>query len=239
MVRRSPSASLERKKRGISQLLARAGGFLVDPEWYRDAVFYELHVRAFADGNGDGVGDFLGLTERLDHPVDLGVDCLWLLPFYPSPRRDDGYDIADYCAIDPAFGTLDDFRLFLSEAHARGLRVITELVLNHTSDQHAWFVAARASRDAPLRDYYVWSDTTERYRDARIIFCDTEKSNWSFDEVSQAYYWHRFYSHQPDLNFDNPKVLEEIWGVMRFWLDQGVDGFRVDAVPYLVERDGT
>ena len=238
-MRQSPSASLERKKRGISQLLARAGGFLVDPEWYRDAVFYELHVRAFADGNGDGVGDFLGLTERLDHLVDLGVDCLWLLPFYPSPRRDDGYDIADYCAIDPAFGTLDDFRLFLSEAHARGLRVITELVLNHTSDQHAWFVAARASRDAPLRDYYVWSDTTERYRDARIIFCDTEKSNWSFDEVSQAYYWHRFYSHQPDLNFDNPKVLEEIWGVMRFWLDQGVDGFRVDAVPYLVERDGT
>ncbi len=210
-----------------------------DPLWYKDAVFYELHVKAYADANGDGMGDFPGLVGRLDHLKDLGVDCIWLLPMYPSPFRDDGYDISDYCAIHPEYGTLDDFKAFLAAAHERGLRVITELVLNHTSDQHPWFKEARSSRDSPKRDYYVWSDTDDRYRGVRIIFRDTEMSNWAWDPVSKAYYWHRFFSHQPDLNFDNPAVREEIWQVMRFWLETGVDGFRVDAVPYLVEREGT
>jgi maltose alpha-D-glucosyltransferase/alpha-amylase len=208
-------------------------------DWFKDAVFYELPVKAFADSDGDGVGDFRGLTEKLDYLVELGVDCLWLLPMYPSPLRDDGYDIADYTAIHPSYGTLDDFRRFLREAHSRGMRVLTELVLNHTSDQHPWFVDSRSSRDSPKRDYYVWSDTDERYRGVRVIFCDTEQSNWTWDPISKAYYWHRFFSHQPDLNYDNPEVREEIWRVMKFWLDEGVDGFRVDAVPYLVEREGT
>jgi maltose alpha-D-glucosyltransferase/alpha-amylase len=210
-----------------------------DDLWYKDAIFYELHVKAYSDANGDGMGDFPGLLTRLDHLKDLGVDCIWLLPMYPSPFRDDGYDIADYCAIHPQYGTLDDFRSFLGAAHGRGLRVITELVLNHTSDQHPWFKEARSSPDSPKRDYYVWSDTDDRYRGVRIIFRDTEMSNWAWDPVSKAYYWHRFFSHQPDLNFDNPAVREEIWQVMRFWLATGVDGFRVDAVPYLVEREGT
>ena len=210
-----------------------------DDLWYKDAIFYELHVKAYSDANGDGMGDFPGLLTRLDHLKDLGVDCVWLLPMYPSPFRDDGYDIADYCAVHPQYGTLDDFRAFLAAAHDRGLRVITELVLNHTSDQHPWFKEARASPDSPKRDYYVWSDTDDRYRGVRIIFRDTEMSNWAWDPVSKAYYWHRFFSHQPDLNFDNPAVREEIWQVMRFWLELGVDGFRVDAVPYLVEREGT
>ena len=210
-----------------------------DARWYRDAVFYQLHVKSFADSNGDGEGDFPGLVSRLDHLQWLGVDCLWLLPMYPSPGRDDGYDIADYCSIHPAYGTLDEFRRFLDEAHARGLRVITELVVNHTSDQHPWFQEARRSRDDPRRDWYVWSDTDDRYRDARIIFLDTERSNWAWDPGSKQYYWHRFFSHQPDLNYDNPAVREEMWKVMRFWLDLGVDGFRVDAVPYLIEREGT
>jgi maltose alpha-D-glucosyltransferase/alpha-amylase len=210
-----------------------------DPLWYKDAVFYELHVKAYSDANGDGMGDFPGLVGRLDHLKGLGVDCIWLLPMYPSPFRDDGYDISDYCAIHPGYGTLEDFEAFLGAAHERGLRVITELVLNHTSDQHPWFREARSSPDSPLRDYYVWSDTDDRYRGVRIIFRDTEMSNWAWDPVSKAYYWHRFFSHQPDLNFDNPAVREEMWKVMRFWLELGVDGFRVDAVPYLVEREGT
>jgi maltose alpha-D-glucosyltransferase/alpha-amylase len=209
------------------------------PLWYKDAVFYQLHVKSFADSNGDGIGDFPGLTSKLDHLASLGVDCLWLQPMYPSPFKDDGYDISDYTSIHPSYGTLQDFEHFLTEAHARGLRVIIELVLNHTSDQHAWFQEARSSPDSPRRDWYVWSDSDERYRGVRIIFIDTELSNWAWDPVSKAYYWHRFFSHQPDLNYDNPAVREEIWNVMRFWLDLGVDGFRVDAVPYLVEREGT
>ncbi len=209
------------------------------PLWYKDAVFYQLHVKSFADSNGDGIGDFPGLTSKLDHLASLGVDCLWLQPMYPSPFKDDGYDISDYTSIHPSYGTLQDFERFLTQAHARGLRVIIELVLNHTSDQHAWFQEARSSPDSPRRDWYVWSDTDERYRGVRIIFIDTELSNWAWDPVSKAYYWHRFFSHQPDLNYDNPAVREEIWNVMKFWLDLGVDGFRVDAVPYLVEREGT
>jgi maltose alpha-D-glucosyltransferase/alpha-amylase len=210
-----------------------------DPLWYKDAVFYQLHVKSFADGNGDGIGDFAGLATRLDHVASLGVDCLWLQPMYPSPFKDDGYDISDYTSIHPSYGTLADFTHFLDAAHARGLRVIIELVLNHTSDQHAWFVEARSSRDNPRRDWYVWSDSDERYPGVRIIFLDTELSNWAWDPVSKAYYWHRFFSHQPDLNYDNPAVRDEMWKVMQFWLDLGVDGFRVDAVPYLIERDGT
>jgi maltose alpha-D-glucosyltransferase/alpha-amylase len=210
-----------------------------DPLWYKDAVFYQLHVKSFADSNADGIGDFPGLTSKLDHLASLGVDCLWLQPMYPSPFKDDGYDISDYTNIHPSYGTLQDFEDFLTQAHARGLRVIIELVLNHTSDQHAWFQEARSSTDNPRRDWYVWSDTDERYRGVRIIFIDTELSNWAWDPVSKAYYWHRFFSHQPDLNFDNPAVREEIWKVMKFWLDLGVDGFRVDAVPYLIEREGT
>jgi maltose alpha-D-glucosyltransferase / alpha-amylase len=210
-----------------------------DPLWYKDAVFYQLHVKSFADSNGDGIGDFVGLTSKLAHIASLGVDCLWVQPMYPSPFRDDGYDISDYTDIHPSYGTLKDFQTFLNEAHARGLRVIIELVMNHTSDQHAWFVEARSSSDSPRRDWYVWSDTDDRYRGVRIIFVDTELSNWAWDPVSKAYYWHRFFSHQPDLNYDNPAVREEIWQVMKFWLDLGVDGFRVDAVPYLIEREGT
>jgi maltose alpha-D-glucosyltransferase/alpha-amylase len=209
------------------------------PLWYKDAVIYQLHVKTFCDSNGDGIGDFPGLTSKLDYLQELGVDCLWLLPTYPSPFRDDGYDIADYYGIHPSYGTLDDFRAFMEAAHGRGLRVITELVLNHTSDQHEWFKDARSSREHPRRDWYVWSETDDRYRGVRIIFLDTEQSNWAWDPVSKAYYWHRFFSHQPDLNYDNPAVREEVWAVMKFWLELGVDGFRVDAVPYLIERDGT
>ena len=207
--------------------------------WYKDAVIYELHVRAFYDSDGDGAGEFKGLTNKLDYLKDLGVSAVWLLPFYPSPWRDDGYDISDYTGIHPAYGTLDDFKAFLEEAHRRDIRVITELVLNHTSDQHPWFQRARSSRDNPKRDWYVWSETPDRYKDARIIFTDTEQSNWAWDMSSKSYYWHRFFSHQPDLNYDNPAVREEMWNVMKFWLDMGVDGLRLDAVPYLVERDKT
>ena len=210
-----------------------------NPLWYKDAVIYELHVRAFYDSDGDGAGEFKGLTYKLDYLKDLGVSAVWLLPFYPSPWRDDGYDISDYTGVHPAYGTLDDFKTFLAEAHRRDIRVITELVLNHTSDQHPWFQQARSSRDNPKRDWYVWSETPDRYKDARIIFTDTEQSNWAWDISSKSYYWHRFFSHQPDLNYDNPAVREEMWNVMRFWLDMGVDGLRLDAVPYLVERDGT
>ena len=207
--------------------------------WYKDAVFYEVYVRAYRDSNGDGHGDLAGLTEKLDHIKDLGVDCIWLLPIYPSPLNDDGYDIADYYGVHPDYGTVDDFKNLVAEAHARGMRVIADLVLNHTSDQHPWFQAARKDPDSPYRDYYVWSDTDQKYLETRIIFTDTEPSNWSWDEVAGQYFWHRFFSSQPDLNFDNPEVREEMKKVAKFWLDMGIDGFRADAVPYLIEREGT
>lgn len=211
-----------------------------DPLWYKDAIIYELHVKAFYDSNGDGIGDFPGLISKLDYLQELGVNTLWLLPFYPSPGRDDGYDIADYYNIHPSLGEMADFHRFIDEAHRRGLRVITELVINHTSDWHPWFQAARrAPAGSTKRDYYVWSDTDAKYSGTRIIFTDTEKSNWAWDEVAQAYYWHRFFSHQPDLNFANPHVFKAIMHVMRFWFDAGVDGMRLDAVPYLCEREGT
>ena len=208
--------------------------------WYHDAIIYEAHVRAFRDDNGDGIGDFAGITSKLDYLRDLGVTALWLLPFYPSPLRDDGYDIADYKSINPSYGTMRDFKKLLREAHSRELRVITELVINHTSDQHPWFQRARHAPPGSVeRDFYVWSDTTELYSEARIIFQDTETSNWAWDPVANAYYWHRFFSHQPDLNFENPAVREAIIDALRFWLDLGIDGFRLDAVPYLFEREGT
>ncbi|MEO5735073.1 MAG: alpha-amylase family protein, partial [Rubrivivax sp.] len=211
-----------------------------NPQWYKDAVIYELHIKAYADANGDGIGDFQGLTQHLDHVQSLGVNTIWLLPFYPSPLRDDGYDVSDYEDVHPSYGTLDDFKGFLAEAHRRGLRVITELVVNHTSDQHPWFQAARkAPKGSPERDFYVWTDDPALYSGTRIIFTDTEKSNWTWDEVAGQYFWHRFFSHQPDLNFDNPVVLEAILKTMEFWLEMGVDGFRLDAIPYLIERDGT
>jgi maltose alpha-D-glucosyltransferase/alpha-amylase len=210
-----------------------------DALWYKDAIIYQVHVRTFLDSNGDGIGDFRGLAEKLDYLQELGVTAIWLMPFFPSPLRDDGYDIADYRSVHPSYGTLDDFKHFLAIAHDRGIRVIMEMVLNHTSDQHPWFQESRSARDNPRRDWYVWSDTDTRYRGARIIFLDTETSNWARDPVSKSYYWHRFFSHQPDLNYDNPAVREEMWSVMRFWLEMGVDGFRLDAVPYLVEREGT
>jgi len=211
-----------------------------DPLWFKDAIIYQLHVKAFQDSNNDGIGDFAGLTERLDYLKDLGVTALWLLPFYPSPGRDDGYDIADYGDVNPQFGTMKDFKRFMVEAKKRGLRVITELVVNHTSDQHAWFKRARRSpAGSSARDWYVWSDTDQKFLETRIIFTDTEKSNWAWDAEAGAYYWHRFFSHQPDLNFDNPRVVSAVTQVMKRWLDTGVDGFRLDAVPYLIEREGT
>ncbi|MFV0622997.1 maltose alpha-D-glucosyltransferase [Sphingomonas sp. ac-8] len=211
-----------------------------DPLWYKDAVIYQLHVKSFFDSNNDGIGDFKGLMSKLDYLADLGVNTLWLLPFYPSPRRDDGYDIAEYRDVSPDYGTMDDARDFIAAAHERGMRVITELVINHTSDQHPWFQRARnAPKGSPERDWYVWSDDDKIYSGTRIIFLDTEKSNWTWDEVAGQYFWHRFYSHQPDLNFDNPEVLKEVLSVMHFWLDLGVDGLRLDAIPYLIERDGT
>jgi maltose alpha-D-glucosyltransferase/alpha-amylase len=211
-----------------------------DPRWYKDAVIYEVPVKSFHDGNGDGIGDFPGLIEKLGYVQALGVTCLWLLPFFPSPLRDDGYDIADYLSVHPSYGTLDDFKEFLRAAHGRGLRVVIELVMNHTSDQHPWFQRARlAPPGSPERDYYVWSDTDEKYREVRIVFSDTEPSNWTWDPVANAYYWHRFFHHQPDLNYDNPVVVREMQSVLDFWVDLGVDGFRLDAVTYLVERDGT
>ncbi len=211
-----------------------------DPLWYKDAIIYQAHVKAFFDANDDGIGDFNGLTAKLDYMVDLGVTAVWILPFYPSPLRDDGYDIADYKAVNPRYGTMKDFRTFVKEAHRRGLKVITELVINHTSDQHPWFQKARTSpKGSKWRNFYVWSDTDQKYPGTRIIFLDTEPSNWSWDPVAQQYYWHRFFSHQPDLNWDNPAVFEEVTKVMKFWFDAGVDGMRLDAIPYLIERDGT
>ncbi|HEU4383196.1 MAG TPA: maltose alpha-D-glucosyltransferase [Anaeromyxobacteraceae bacterium] len=211
-----------------------------DPLWFKDAIIYETHVKCFFDQNGDGVGDFAGLVEKLDYLHDLGITCLWLLPFYPSPWRDDGYDIADYRAVHPAFGTLEDFQRLLEAAHRRGIRVLVELVLNHTSAQHPWFERARrAPAGSAERDYYVWSETDRRYEKARIIFTDTERSNWAWDGEAKAYYWHRFFSHQPDLNFESPRVLEEVLQALAFWADLGADGFRLDALPYLCEREGT
>jgi maltose alpha-D-glucosyltransferase/alpha-amylase len=210
-----------------------------DPLWYKNAIFYELHIRAFADSNGDGKGDLLGIIPKLDYLKELGVDCIWLLPMFPSPLKDDGYDIADYYNIHPDYGTVEDFKKLLDEAHARGLRVITDLVLNHTSDQHPWFIESRKSKDNPYRDYYVWSDTDQKYKETRIIFLDTEPSNWTYDEATGQYYWHRFYASQPDLNYDNPVVADTMIDVLKYWMDMGIDGFRADAVPYLFEREGT
>ncbi len=211
-----------------------------DPLWYKDAIIYQIHLKSFFDGNNDGIGDFNGLLEKLDYIAELGITAIWMLPFYPSPRRDDGYDIADYRGVHSDYGTLADVRRFIEAAHARGIRVIAELVINHTSDQHPWFQRARhAAAGSPEREFYVWSDDDDKYSGTRVIFLDTEKSNWTWDEEAKAYFWHRFYSHQPDLNFDNPAVLEEVLSIMRFWLDMGIDGLRLDAVPYLVEREGT
>ncbi len=211
-----------------------------DPLWYKDAIIYQLHLKSFFDADNDGIGDFKGLIDKLDYISELGVTAIWMLPFYPSPRRDDGYDIADYRGVHPDYGTLADVRRFIEAAHERDIRVITELVINHTSDQHPWFQRARAAPPgSPERDFYVWSDDDDRYAGTRVIFLDTEKSNWTWDDEAKAYFWHRFYSHQPDLNFDNPAVLDEVLSVMRFWLDMGIDGLRLDAVPYLVEREGT
>jgi maltose alpha-D-glucosyltransferase/alpha-amylase len=207
--------------------------------WYKNAVFYEVPVRAIFDSNADGKGDLAGLTQKLDYLAELGVDCIWLNPIYPSPLKDDGYDISDYCAVHHDFGSLEEFRHLVKTAHQKGLRLIIDLVVNHTSDQHPWFQAARKDRSSPYRDYYVWSDTDRKFANVRIIFVDTEKSNWTWDAQAGQYFWHRFYSHQPDLNYDNPAVRQEMLNVMKFWLDLDVDGFRVDAVPYLFEREGT
>lgn len=212
----------------------------IDPQWYQKTIIYELHVRSFADSDGDGIGDFKGLIGKLDYLERLGIGAIWLLPFYPSPQRDDGYDIANYMDIHPDYGTLADFRRFLREAHKRGIRVITELVLNHTSSEHPWFDRSRRAKPGSLhRNFYIWSDTPEKFLDARIIFKDFEQSNWAWDPMAKAYYWHRFYSHQPDLNFDNPQVRREMLRVVDHWLGMGVDGLRLDAVPYLFEREGT
>jgi maltose alpha-D-glucosyltransferase/alpha-amylase len=212
---------------------------VADPEWYRRAVFYEVLTRGFYDANGDGKGDLQGLREKLDYLEWLGVDCLWLLPFYPSPLRDSGYDISDFFSVHPDLGDLDDLSALLDDAHSRGIRVIGDLVLNHTSDQHPWFLESRSSRDNPKADWYVWNDDDRRWPEARVVFVDVETSNWTWDPVRGQYYWHRFYSHQPDLNYDNPEVVDAMLSVVRFWLDIGLDGFRLDAVPYLYQRDGT
>ena len=213
--------------------------FESDPLWFKTAIFYEIHLRGFYDGTGDGHGDFRGLTEKLDYLQWLGVDAIWLLPMYPSPLRDGGYDIADFYGVHPDYGTMDDVRAFIEAAHERGIRVIADLVMNHTSSDHEWFQEARSSPDNPKRDWYVWTDDPTKYEDARIIFVDTETSNWNWDDKAGAYYWHRFFHHQPDLNYDNPEVRAAMLDVLRFWLDAGLDGFRLDAVPYLYERDGT
>jgi maltose alpha-D-glucosyltransferase / alpha-amylase len=210
-----------------------------DEMWFKDAVFYEVPVKSFFDASGDGMGDFRGMTERLDHIRDLGVDCIWLLPMYPSPGQDDGYDISDFFSIHSDYGTIDDFKEFLDTAHSKGLRVVADMVMNHTSDQHPWFQEARTDPSSPKHDYYVWSDDPSRYSEARIIFTDTEVSNWTYDQVAGKHYWHRFFSHQPDLNFENPDVHREMFEIVRFWLNLGLDGFRCDAVPYLYEQEGT
>ncbi len=213
--------------------------FESDPLWFKRAVFYEIHIRGFFDGNDDGAGDFRGLSDKLDYLQWLGIDCIWLLPMYASPLRDGGYDIADFFTIHPDYGSVEDFRLFVESAHQRGIRVIADLVMNHTSTDHAWFQESRSSPDSPKRDWYVWADEDTGYPETRVIFIDSEPSNWTWDPVAGQYYWHRFFWHQPDLNFDNPEVQEAMLNVLRFWLDLGIDGFRLDAVPYLYERDGT
>ena len=211
-----------------------------EPLWYKDAIIYELHIKSFFDSNNDGIGDFKGLSQKVNYLERLGVTALWLLPFYPSPLRDDGYDISDYFKVNPQYGTLRDFETFLQEAHNRGIRVITELVVNHSSDQHEWFQKSRRAKPgSPWREFYVWSDTPDKYTDARIIFTDSETSNWIWDSVAKVYFWHRFYSHQPDLNYDNPAVEQAILKVVDFWFDLGVDGVRMDAVPYFYEREGS
>jgi maltose alpha-D-glucosyltransferase/alpha-amylase len=207
--------------------------------WYEEAVFYEMPIRAYRDSDGDGSGDFQGAMTKLDHIQSLGVDCIWIMPTYPSPLKDDGYDIADYYGIHSDYGTLEDFKAFVEAVHARGLRLVTDLVMNHTSDEHPWFQEARRDPNSPYRDYYVWSDTDQKYTETRIIFLDVEESNWTYDPVAGQYFWHRFYSSQPDLNYDNPAVHDEMLRIIRFWLDMGIDGFRADAVPYLYEREGT
>ena len=208
-------------------------------DWHTNAIFYELYVRAFSDGNGDGHGDFTGLRQKLDYLQWLGVDCIWLLPINQSPLKDDGYDVSSYYGIHPTYGQLEDFTMTLEEIHRRGMKLIVDMVMNHTSDQHPWFQEARRTKDSPMRDFYVWSDDTEKYKEARIIFIDTEGSNWAYSATTGEYYWHRFYSSQPDLNYDNPRVQDEMLKAIKFWLDLGVDGFRLDAVPYLYEREGT
>jgi maltose alpha-D-glucosyltransferase/alpha-amylase len=226
---------------GGTEIGPGGSGLLLNQDvlWYKDAIIYQVHVRTFHDSNGDGIGDFQGLEGKLDYLQELGINAIWLMPFFPSPLRDDGYDIADYNAVHASYGTLEDFQKFLGSAHDRGIRVVIELVSNHTSDQHPWFQESRSSHDNARRDWYVWSDTDSRYNGARIIFLDTETSNWAWDPISKSFYWHRFFSHQPDLNYDNPAVREQMWNVMKFWLEMGVDAFRLDAVPYLVEREGT
>ena len=210
-----------------------------DELWFKDAVFYEVPIKSFYDASGDGFGDLAGMTEKLDYVRDLGVDCIWLLPMYPSPGQDDGYDISDFYSVHSDVGTIEDFRVFVETAHSKGLRVVADLVMNHTSDQHPWFQEARSDPESPYRDYYVWSDDPNKYAGVRVIFTDTEVSNWTFDQKAGQYYWHRFFGHQPDLNYDNPDVHREMLDVCRFWLNLGLDGFRCDAVPYLYEREGT
>jgi maltose alpha-D-glucosyltransferase/alpha-amylase len=233
-----PQQAAERDAEQAAQAQTRQW-FEAEPLWFKRSVFYEIHVRGFYDANGDGIGDFRGLTEKLDYLQWLGIDCIWLLPFYQSPLRDGGYDISDFEKVHPDYGNVDDVQELINAAHARRIRVIADLVMNHTSVEHPWFQESRSSRDSPKRDWYVWSDTDDRYPDARIIFVDTESSNWTWDPVAGQYYWHRFFSHQPDLNYDNPEVQDAMLDVLRFWLDIGLDGFRLDAVPYLFEREGT
>jgi maltose alpha-D-glucosyltransferase/alpha-amylase len=233
------SSTFFQKNLSLASFWLGGSNLTTDYLWYKNAVFYQVYVRAFLDSNNDGHGDLRGLSQKLDYFQDLGIDCLWLMPIYPSPLLDDGYDIADFYNIHPDYGNLDDFKNLVLAAHQRGIRIITDLVLNHTSDQHAWFQSARRGKDDPFHEYYVWSDSDQVYKDARIIFLDIETSNWSWDDLAGRYYWHRFYASQPDLNYDNPKVREEMLKVADFWLDLGVDGFRADAVPYLFEREGT
>jgi maltose alpha-D-glucosyltransferase/alpha-amylase len=233
-----PQQAAERDAEQAAQAQTRQW-FEAEPLWFKRSVFYEIHVRGFYDANGDGIGDFRGLTEKLDYLQWLGIDCIWLLPFYQSPLRDGGYDISDFEKVHPDYGNVDDVQELINAAHARRIRVIADLVMNHTSVEHPWFQESRSSLDSPKRDWYVWSDTDDRYTDARIIFVDTESSNWTWDPVAGQYYWHRFFSHQPDLNYDNPEVQDAMLDVLRFWLDIGLDGFRLDAVPYLFEREGT
>ncbi|MFL5846662.1 MAG: alpha-amylase family glycosyl hydrolase, partial [Solirubrobacteraceae bacterium] len=231
---------LEHRPGGVSDHAQPTHWFEADPQWFKRAVFYEIHIRGFFDGNGDGYGDFRGLIEKLEYLQWLGVDCIWLLPMYPSPLKDGGYDVADFTGIHSDFGTTEDFHQFVDEAHQRGMRVIADFVMNHTSSDHEWFQRARkAPPGSPERDWYVWSDTNQKYEEARIIFTDTETSNWTWDDEAGAYYWHRFFSHQPDLNFENPDVQAAMIEVLRFWLDLGIDGFRLDAIPYLFEEEGT